>query len=618
MCGVNGIFAFHAAADAPDENELLATREAMRARGPDGFGAWWSENRRCALAHRRLSILDLSDRASQPMISEDGGLAIVFNGEIYNYPALRAELEARGTRFRTSSDTEVLLHLYAQAGPEMVHSLRGMFAFAIWDSSRGGLFLARDPYGIKPLYTANDGWTFRFASQVKALLAGAKLSRDPEPAGIVGFQLFGSVPEPFTLYRDIRALPAGHTQWVSRIGPHEPKPFANLASMLSLGARKELPAAEIPACVRAAMLDSVKGHLLADVEVGIFLSAGVDSGALLGLMRDARQRDIHAITLAFEEFRDTEEDEAPLATRLAERYGARHVVRRVSETEFRDDLPAILAAMDQPSIDGVNSWFVAKAAREAGLKVALSGLGGDELLAGYPSFVDLPRWRKRLRPVALIPGFGRASRELLRVLTPKLVRQKPKALGIFEYGRSWAGLYLLRRALFLPSELHRFLDPALVQAGLQRLKPLQMLASHLKPDPGTNTGRVCALESMHYMRNQLLRDADWAGMAHGVEIRTPFVDALVLQALAPAVARIVPGVGKAALANAPSLPLPEEILRRAKTGFGVPTSAWTKKVSMPPERASRIAADSKGLTYRCWSQFVLGHAGGGAAPISPA
>lgn len=617
MCGLNGIYAFHPAAAAPEESELVATRDAMRARGPDGSGAWWSENGRCALAHRRLSILDLSDRASQPMLSGDRRLAIVFNGEIYNYRALRAELEGRGTRFRTSSDTEVLLHLYAQDGPGMARSLRGMFAFAIWDERRGGLFLARDPYGIKPLYIANDGWTLRFASQVKALLAGQKISREPEPAGVVGFELFGSVPEPFTLYRDIRALPAGHTQWVDKIGPREPRPFANLASVLSRGAQEALPAAEVPACVANTMLDSVKGHLLADVEVGIFLSAGVDSGALLGLMRDAGQRDIQAITLAFEEFRNTDEDESPLAARLAERYGARHVVRRVSEAEFHDDLPAILSAMDQPSIDGVNSWFVAKAAREAGLKVALSGLGGDELLAGYPSFIDLPRWRKRLRLLTMIPGIGHVSRELLPILAPGLVKRKPKALGIFEYGRSWPGLYLLRRALFLPAELHRFLDPGLVKAGLARLKPLQMLAGHLKPDPGSDTGRVCALESLHYMRNQLLRDADWAGMAHGVEIRTPFVDSQVLRELAPAIARIGPGTGKEALANAPSLPLPGEILKRAKTGFGVPTSAWTKKIGMPQERSSRTTADSKGLTYRRWSQFVLGQTGGGCAPIAP-
>ena len=406
MCGLNGIFAYHSAASSPRETELIATREAMRRRGPDGAGMWWSEERRCALAHRRLSILDLSERAAQPMMSEDGRLVVVFNGEIYNYPTLRQELEAEGTCFRTTSDTEVLLHLYARHGAEMLDRLRGMFAFAIWDDERRGLFLARDLYGIKPLYTANDGWTFRFASQVKALLAGGGVSNDPEPAGLVGFHLFGSVPEPFTLYREIRPLPAGHSQWVDAAGPREPRPYASVAAILAKGAMSPVPAGELEDRVRAAVLDSVRAHLLADVEVGIFLSAGVDSGALLGLMRDAGQQEIRAITLAFEEFSGTPEDEAPLAAQVAKRYGAEHIVRRVSEREFREDLPAILEAMDQPSIDGVNTWFVSKAAKEAGLKVALSGLGGDELLAGYPSFVDVPRWRRRFGPLAAVPGFG--------------------------------------------------------------------------------------------------------------------------------------------------------------------------------------------------------------------
>jgi asparagine synthase (glutamine-hydrolysing) len=326
------------------------------------------------------------------MVSDDGRFVIVFNGEIYNYPELRIELETDGARFRTTSDTEALLHLYARHGAEMVHRLRGMFAFAIWDAGQRRLFVARDPYGIKPLYTSNDGWTFRFASQVKALLAGGHVSLDPEPAGLVGFHLFGSVPEPFTLYRDIRALPAGHTQWVDAAGPREPKPFENIAEVLARGAAKPVPEAELHKRVRDGALDSMRAHLLADVEVGVFLSAGIDSGALLGLMRDAGQREIRAITLAFEEFRGTSEDEAPLAARVCEQYGAHHIVRRLRKQEFVEDLPAILEAMDQPSIDGVNTWFVSKAAKEAGLKVAISGLGGDELLGGYPSYLDLPRW----------------------------------------------------------------------------------------------------------------------------------------------------------------------------------------------------------------------------------
>ncbi len=532
MCGINGIFAYNPCAGIPTDTELLATREAMRARGPDGAGAWWSGDRRCGLGHRRLAILDLSERAVQPMASGDGRYVVTFNGEIYNYPSLRKELEAEGVVFRSTSDTEVLLHLFARDGATMVHRLRGMYAFAIWDSIARRLFLARDPYGIKPLYTANDGWTFRFASQVKALLAGGAVSRDPEPAGLVGFHLFGSVPEPFTLYREIQALPAGHSQWVDAAGPREPEPFARLAAILADGARKAAPASELRERVRVGVSDSVRAHLLADVEVGIFLSAGVDSGSLLGLMRDAGQSNVRAITLAFEEFAGSHEDEAPLAARVARHYGASHVVRRVGKKEFDDDLPAIFDAMDQPSIDGVNTWFVSKAAKEAGLKVALSGLGGDELLAGYPSFLDLPRWRRRFGPLAAVPGLGRMARRLASTFAPRLARSNPKALGLLDHASSWAGAYLLRRGLFLPHELTQVIDADVAREGLRRLQPLKRLSASLVPDPGSDIGRVAVLESTQYMRHQLLRDADWAGMAHGVEIRVPLVDKTLLERLA--------------------------------------------------------------------------------------
>lgn len=603
MCGINGIFAYHHAARSPAASELLATRDAMTRRGPDGSGHWWSLDRRCALGHRRLAILDLSDRAAQPMLSEDGRYAITFNGEIYNFPELRGELEAKGVSFRTSSDTEALLHLYARDGEAMVKHLRGMFAFAIWDNIKRVLFLARDPYGIKPLYTANDGWTFRFASQVKALVAGGRISRDPEPAGIVGFHLFGCVPEPFTLYCDIRALPAGHTQWIDASGPSEPKPFANIAAVLAKGASEPLPAADVPDLIRAAARETVQAHLLADVEVGVFLSAGIDSGALLGLMKDAGQRTSHAVTLAFEEFRGTAEDEAPLAAKVAAHYGARHSLRRVSQREFETDLPAILDAMDQPSIDGVNTWFVAKAAKEAGLKVALSGLGADELLAGYPSFTSMPRWRRRFGLMAKIPGLGRVARKLIGTFAPGLAYAQPKAAGLLEYANSRAGLYLLQRGLFLPHELAGFLDRDLVRDGMRRLKPLDALAASLVPNPGSDAGWVAALESTHYLRDQLLRDADWAGMAHGVEIRVPFVDMNLLKSLARIFGALQPGATKLALSRAPSRPLLDEIVARTKTGFAVPTGAWMAKAAGTP--STEAGSKPKGLISRDWSRVVL-------------
>jgi asparagine synthase (glutamine-hydrolysing) len=604
MCGINGIFSYNSAAGMPEDSELLATRDAMQKRGPDGAGIWWSEDRRCGFGHRRLAILDLSNRASQPMISEDGRFVIVFNGEIYNYRELRRALEMQGVRFRTTSDTEVLLHLYACHSSQMVHQLRGMFAFAIWDQDRRGLFLARDPYGIKPLYTANDGWMFRFASQVKAMLAGGQIAREVEPAGLAGFYLFGSVPEPFTLYRDIRALPAGHMQWVDVAGPREPQRFVNLAETLAAGARHTAPRARLPELVRTSVLDSVRAHLVADVKVGLFLSAGVDSGALLGLMRDADQREIQAITLAFDEFRGTRDDEAPLAARIAKLYQARHVVRHVGEREFLDDLSAILEAMDQPSIDGINTWFIAKAAREANLKVAISGLGGDELLAGYPSFVDLPRWRRSLGPVAALPGIGRIARYLIRAFAPGLAQSRPKASALLEYSGTWAGVYLLRRGLFLPHELNRVLDPDLAREGMRRLKPLQRLAASSRPDPGSDVARVCVLESSHYMRNQLLRDADWAGMAHGLEIRVPLVDITLLRAFASALPSLSSSDGKALLARAPSRPLPDDVVSRAKTGFSVP-DAWMNVAFNDRRPVSKNGPLTKGLVSRSWSRAML-------------
>ncbi|HVA81272.1 MAG TPA: asparagine synthase C-terminal domain-containing protein, partial [Candidatus Binataceae bacterium] len=344
---------------------------------------------------------------------------------------------------------------------------------------------------------------------------------------------------------------------------------------------------------------------------GLFLSAGIDSGALLGLMRDAGQRDIRAITLAFDEFRGTEDDEAPLAAQVAERYGAKHIIRRVAKREFDDDLPAILDAMDQPSIDGVNAWFVAKAAKEAGLKVALSGLGGDELLAGYSSFTDLPRWRRRFGPFAAIPGLGRLVRGLLPALAPGLAQSRPKALGLLEYAHRWSGAYLLRRGLFLPHELPEIMDPDMAREGLRRLRPLRRFAASLTPDPGSDIGRVCALESAHYMRNQLLRDADWAGMAHGIEIRVPLVDVPLLKAVASTSPSLARAAGKTALANAPLVPLLSDRLTRAKTGFTVPTRGWIAAPAGAVVVAHREPMDEpQGLVSRRWSQLVLANAGG--------
>jgi asparagine synthase (glutamine-hydrolysing) len=579
MCGIAGIYAYHRAAPEVDHAEIDRVRDHMMARGPDGQATWLSEDRRIGLGHRRLSIIDLSDRAAQPMLSANGKLAVVFNGEIYNYEALRKDLQNKGHVFRSYSDTEVLLHLYNEKGEAMVHDLRGMFAFGLWDADKRALLLARDPYGIKPLYYADDGKTFRFASQVKALLVGGNLSREANPAGWAGFYLFGSVPEPHTTYEAIHAVSAGTTLWVDSHGPATPKHYFSVAAVYrdSEQQKLQLQNSEVQEHVRAALLDSVRHHLVSDVPVGAFLSAGVDSGALVGLMRDAGQQDIQTITLAFEEFRGLVDDESALAGQTAARYGTRHTMRVVTEQEFRSDVPKIFDAMDQPTIDGINTWFVSKAAREQGLKVAISGLGGDELFGGYSSFRDIPRWVRLLAVPSRIPLASKLFRGLINGLNRSALWISPKAAGLLDFGGSYAGAYLLRRGLFMPWELGQVMAPDMAAEGLRRLCPLDLIAAALTPRPKSSFARVAILEACIYMRNQLLRDTDWASMAHSLEVRVPLVDARLLHKLAPALTTLAMVQSKRWLAASPKVGLLRAVVERSKTGFGTPVQSWLQR-----------------------------------------
>jgi asparagine synthase (glutamine-hydrolysing) len=581
MCGIAGIYAYHYAANPIDAGELCRVRDRMAARGPDGAGMWCSDDERVGLANRRLAIIDLSKSGAQPMASADGKAIITFNGEIYNYRELRRQLEARGRTFRTQTDTEVLLQLYAAYGPGMVDRLRGMFAFSLWDCEKRGLLLARDPYGIKPLYYADDGWTLRFASQVKALIAGGGVSRVPEPAGWAGFLLFGSVPEPFTTYQEIRAVPAGTTMWVTAQGPCQPTRYFAIADAFR-NAETEVRAAEstpaqVQACVREAVRDSVRHHLVADVPVGLFLSAGIDSGSLLGVMRDVGQSDVDTVTLAFEEFAGRRDDEAPLAAKVAAHYGSRHTTRVVSEAEFQSDLPRIRDAMDQPSVDGINTWFVSKAARELGLKAALSGLGGDELFGGYPSFNDIPRWVRMLKAPSWLPVLGDLFRCLCAGAQLLSMPIHPKTAGLLKYAGSYPGAYLLKRGLFMPWELGEVMDERFMAEGLRRLQPVRLIDKSTNPAPGTPFAKVAALEGSLYLRNQLLRDTDWASMAHSVEVRVPLADIRLLKQVAPVLLPLRGRAGKHLLARSPNLPLPAEILSRDKTGFATPIESWLQR-----------------------------------------
>ena len=576
MCGINAIYAYRDAAPPVDREELIAVRECLRSRGPDAGDAWVSPDGRAGLGHRRLAIIDLSPAGAQPM--HFGALTIIFNGEIYNYRELRAGLEARGRRFVSHSDTEVLLQLFEEKGERMLEELRGMFALVIWDEAKRRMFLARDPYGIKPLYYADGGGVLRAASQVRALIASGRVDNTFDPAGAAGFFLRGTVPEPFTMYRAVRALPAGSYCWVDGSGVREPVQYFSIAATLqdAVAQDRKYSDEQRREAVHEAVLESVRYHMVADVPVGAFLSAGIDSTAVVALARESGASDLQTMTLRFAEYRGRVNDEAPLAAEVARIYGARHSIQELTLDGFRAELPRIFEAMDQPSVDGLNSYFISKAARQLGLKVALSGTGGDELFGGYTSFRDIPRWMPITSVLARVPRLGDAVQRLNSALARRSRHVSPKMGEIVRYGASWAGAYLVKRGRFLASELPELLGEEIAREGVARLDPLRLIERAVTPDPGNGFARVAALESSLYLRNQLLRDMDWASMAHSLEVRVPLVDAHLLRKLAPALVTRRER-GKQLLAAAPRPPLPPEVRKRRKTGFTLPIKEWLRQ-----------------------------------------
>ncbi len=595
MCGIAVWLSALGRTDRLADSAVDRMSLCMRSRGPDAEGRWRDEG--VHLAHRRLAILDLDERANQPMLSPCDRYVITYNGEIYNFRRLRDELEAQGIEFRTTSDTEVILALFALEGAAMLSRLRGMFAFVIWDRVAKQAFAARDPYGIKPLYYVQAPDGVLLASQVRALLASGRVSRAPDLRGQAGFWLLGSVPDPHTWYRDIRALPAGHCAWIRNGILEEPSSWWDIGATWRDAPRTRMPAAEVRAGVCEALRASVSAHLVADVPVGVFLSGGIDSGALVGLMREVGvDGRIRGVTLAFREFAGRSDDEAPAASKLAEYYGIEHHIRTVTRDEFNEDLPRILDAMDQPTIDGVNTWYASKAAAELGLKVVVSGVGGDELFQGYGSFTQLPRLVAAWRPLSRVPGAMGLARGLCQL---QAHRSGNGRWGhVPDWSRSIEGAWWLRGGLFSPEDLPQLMGPQLAAPVLRDsdleewVREMSGLPAH---DHRLALGQIL---STTYLRNQLLRDSDWASMDHSVELRTPLVDAWLLRDVAPLLSSFRQFPSKALLAQAPAKALPRFVSERQKTGFGVPVATWLSNSS-----AQGMVFDSRSVARRVAAHF---------------
>ena len=513
------------------------------------------------------------------MATADGRLQITHNGEIYNADELRAELEARGHPFRSRSDTEVILQGYAAWGEAVVERLRGMFAFAILDQ-RGGtgprVLLARDRLGIKPLYYARTPETFVFASEIKALVASGLLSREISAPGLVGYLMLGSVPSPHTIYRDILALEPATTLAID-VGAPAREPHSRRYWQVPNASREPLRRPLAVDVVQAALRAAVRSHLVSDVPVGAFLSGGLDSSAVAALMRENTTGPIRTCSMVFEE---TEYSEAPFARAMAEAMGAEHYERVVTAADVAAALPSIFQVMDQPSIDGINSYFVSKTAREAGLTVALSGLGGDELFGGYlNTFRGVPRVLQAVRLGQAVPGGVALLHAGIRAFAKEV--RWGKLRDALDRPRSPASAYLTCRGLFSVGEVQALVTPDLWHAAAKEFDPVRHIADHAGSN-GADTDLfswVSRAELGSYTRDQLLRDTDLMSMAHSLEVRVPLLDdRLVEVALQlPDEVKQNGGQPKSLLMESVEDRLPPLITaRRGKQGFVFPFGTWLR------------------------------------------
>lgn len=551
MCGIAGLLSTKPQTDIA--KPLAAMQKALRHRGPDGRGDYISPSKQAALTHTRLAIIDLSATGKQPISTSDGRYTITFNGEIYNYQQLRRRMEADGETFSTKTDTEVILKMYRAKGSKCIHFLRGMFAFVIWDEEKKEAFAARDPLGIKPFYYVQRNSDFAFASELRATLASGLSYRKLSSSGLTGYFLRGTPQEPATLIRDIRMLPAGaYLTW--RQGKVRVKSYWALKFKPQYVNRKQ--ATEI---TRTALEDSVRAHFVSDVPVGIFLSGGIDSTALVALAKKVTNKQINTYSIAFA---NPEWNEADIAKRTAEHFGTNHTELTMTPMLALPLFQQYLDAVDQPTIDGFNTFCVSKLAHDNGEKVVLSGLGADELFGGYKSFSMIPdmlRQSARFRPALPV----------IHALNPSLQKFLPvkhrRMLDALCNPKSIAAAHRSLRGIFSSTEA-----TALTAKYADKTSSPPKLPRDSFEDMADN---ISAHEINLYMRNQLLRDSDMASMAWGLELRVPFVDKVLIDRVStiPSDMRLMPG--KQLLIDA--VPeLPKWVTQREKQGFRFPFDEW--------------------------------------------
>ena len=574
MCGIFGIVARDARIPV---GMLERGTQSLAHRGPDDSGTILLHDSvpgpvEIGLGSRRLAILDLSPLGHQPMHDAETGNWIIYNGEIYNFREVRHDLEKSGSSFVSHSDTEVVLKAYARWGEECLTKFRGMFAFALWDARRHRLFIARDPMGIKPLYYAQAGSYFVFASEVRTLLGTGLVQPRIDPAGLVNYLTFGSAYDPLTLVEGVHALPPGHSlTWEG--GVLHQASYWDLVDepegVAESFAGNERQAAER---LQSALEEAVRLQLVSDVPVGVFLSGGIDSSALVSILS---RSGVTASTFSIV-FREADFSEAQHSRAIAAKFHTDHHEINVSQTDVLAAIPDALGAMDLPTMDGINTFFVSRETRRAGVKVALSGLGGDEVFAGYSSFRTVPRMERFSGFWKQLPGIVRGPFASAFAALSPASDQNRKLLSLASDNGRLLHPYFLSRMLFTPSQrdlLLRGTDRSTLETATASQRDRLERALGLDA-----VNRVSYLESRCYMLNTLLRDADFMSMSQGLEVRVPLID----HQLAKAVLSLpggwkLSGTPKKLLVGALAASLPDEIIHRPKRGFTLPFEHWMRQ-----------------------------------------
>jgi asparagine synthase (glutamine-hydrolysing) len=628
MCGIAGLVRYEGLAPG-DVAAVERMTAAQVHRGPDGNGFY--SDQVVALGHCRLSIIDTSAAGKQPMWNEDRTVWVTYNGEIYNHQELRRELASLGHAFRSRTDTEVIVHGYEQWGPEgLLERLRGMFAFGLYDS-RKGLTLARDRFGIKPLYYfAGRNGLLLFASEVRALLASGYVPDERDLDAMAGFLLAGSVAAPRTVVQGVSSLLPGHYMICRRAGTAVRRYWDLRCCQPRSGQERREPGNERPpiAHIRSLLQDSVSRHLVSDVPLGVFLSGGVDSGAVVAFGTRVRSATppLTTLTVTFDEQEFSERGETEA---VASRFHTDHHEIRVTRADFVSELPKILAAMDQPTNDGVNTYFVSRAARQVGLTVALSGLGGDEVFRGYRHYRSLER---HARWLVRCPSPARRALSQAAVLWGRVGgRDKWMRLAFLEHGASSPELYLLVRGFFPPRHVMNLLDISARDLDVA----VEQQFDGLRPGASAETGAngFNYIEFKRYLHDQLLRDTDVFSMAHSIEVRVPFLDHVVVEQVAQAdsALKMANGVNKPLLVGAADDPWLLRAGRAKKRGFSFPMDRWMKASADDLEEMAAATSflnpravrtlwkgfrDNRVHWSRAWALTVLGAASVRSAPRS--